>query len=124
MSAAQKTDDRWVLRRYSAQYQLCVVVRLAPTDQDSLSEMERIRVYAKSGEEIPPAEVTPDFRLKEPEATEDPWTIEDVGKYALFYFRVTPDSTGKRTELRSQAPELIKRAWVEHDQKNQSQDTP
>jgi len=122
--AAQKTDGEWVFGRYSAQYQLCVVVRLAPTDQDSLSAMERIRVYAKSGKEILPAEVTPDFRLKEPEATEDPWTIEDVGMYALFYFRVTPDTTGKETELQSQAPEFTKRAWVEHDKKNQRQDTP
>jgi hypothetical protein len=121
---AQKTDGGWVLGRYSAQYQLCMVVRLAPADQDSLFAVERIRVYAKSGEEIPPAEVTPDFRLKEPEATEDPWTIEDVGEYALFYFRVTPDTTGKRTELRSQAPEFTERVWVEHDQKHQNQDTP
>jgi len=114
---AQKNNGSWELGRCSAQYQLCSVVRLVPADNDELFEMERVRVYAKTGKEILPAEVTPYFKEKEPEATETPWTIQETGEYALFYFRVTP---GDQSELQNNAPEFSKRVWVEHDQRHAS----
>ena len=100
------------MRRMSSVYILASVVRV------SVGKQERVRLYANTGQELPPAEIG-DYRVKEPEAAKsDQWSISYPGRYVLFfYLDDIPEGVAENVTnpMDLDAPEYVERHWVERD---------
>jgi hypothetical protein len=64
-------DGTRVSARQVSNFRLCTVVERGAE--------QRVRLYHNNGNEIVPAQVG-DFRTKEPEALEEPWSVEEEGR--------------------------------------------
>jgi hypothetical protein len=105
--ALRGKDGQWELGIQSAVYNLCAVVRI------TTGQKEYIRIYAKDGSEVLPAEVG-NYRLKEPEAhLETQWSISEPGEYVLFYYREW--TSDRESEMELESPEYRERQWVIRD---------
>jgi len=97
---ALQENGTWKYGTWSAQYHLCMVVRLL----SSTSTCEYIRTYDKDGSELLQSEVGV---LTEKAKYHAPWTIEDEGNYILFYFRlVRPEGWPGGSEMDVDRPEF------------------
>lgn len=79
------------------------------------SEGVQMRTYAKDGRESLPGEVG-EFRTKDP-LDEQGWSIEDGGKFFLFYYREVWTEDMPPTEM-GERKKYSERDWARNDLKN------
>lgn len=106
---AWKKDGVWRFERNHAEYNLLAVVRLAESNYK-----DSIRTYWKDGKELVPDNNVKHFEDKDPDAVlERQWSVQDKGRYMLYYYRLIQPEGWPESEMDIHQPEFEPRAWVE-----------
>ncbi|TGO35444.1 hypothetical protein BHYA_0158g00270 [Botrytis hyacinthi] len=98
-------------------YVIAAIIRLG--DNEGLKD--DIRTYTYKGKEIKPHQTvggrTEEIARLEYEATGKRWSIEDKGRYMLFYYRISnrEGETNPETYISKDGPEFEPRDWCQDD---------